>query len=391
MSIDVTIVGGGLVGCLTALRLSLQGQKCAIIDGRELLRGASVNNAGGLYFQTQPQATTFDVVQTRKLAELAVLIAASRDAWNRLQHLLHGSCGLVWSGGMIVADDDAGMARLQSKQMQEADWGIPTEILSSDDVRRLLPHITPEIRGAVFSKYEGFCETSVLAAAVRQALDRAGVEVCVGKAVVSVTMVGKIFRLKLADEMIFESPVLVGCLGAFMDDLLIMLGLSSGMIHLPLQIHDMEAPKGVVPLFTRYEGGRLSLKQHSSGRVIVGGGWPAKPHQDDSMAVLMSLESRCRNIELAGRIIPVLAQSRCTAWRGGWAAWTLDGLPTIGGYASLPNFYTAFGGNGFTLAPLYAEILVSLVQREQPLINLTAFSPERFSVGSIREGLPPDG
>ncbi|HSN98498.1 MAG TPA: FAD-binding oxidoreductase, partial [Candidatus Nanopelagicales bacterium] len=290
----------------------------------------------------------------------------------------------------IVTDDDAGMASLQKKHAQETAWGIKTEILDREDVLRLLPHLTPEIRGATFSRYEGFCETAVLAAAVRQALGRAGVEIRADAALVEATA-GEIFRLKLADRTVIESPVLVGCLGAFMDDLLAMLGLPSGLMRLPLQIHAMDAPRGVVPVFTRYAGGRLSLKQYPLGRVIVGGGWPAERHPDDPMAVLMSTESRRGNTELAGRIIPALARLRCTEWRGGWAAWTRDGLPAIGGYASLPYFYTAFGSNGFTLAPLYAELLVSLVQGERPLIGLDAFSPDRFRVDSVEKELPPDG
>lgn len=390
MAVDVAVLGGGLVGCLTALRLASQGWRCTLVDSRRPFEGASVTNAGGLYFQLQPDATTFDAVQTRKLADLARLVAAARGAWDRLQHLLQGPCGLFWSGGLIVADDEEGMACLQAKRAQEAAWGIPTELLGAGDVRRLIPKITPEIRGATFSKEEGFCDTAVLAAAVRPALDRAGVQVRAGAAVVGVTA-GEVFRLKLAGGATLEAPVLVGCLGAFTDDLLGMLGLASGLVRLPLQIHEMDAPAGVLPIFTRYVGGRLSLKQFPSGRILVGGGWPAKPQPDDAMAVVLSRESRRRNLALARRVVPALAGAAYTGWRGGWAAWTRDGLPVIGGHASVPGFYGAAGGNGFTLAPLYAEILASLAQGQRPSIELAAFSPERFCAEPTAGALPPDG
>lgn len=394
---DVLIAGGGLVGCLAALRLAEHGARCTVIDARAPLTGASLNNAGGLYFQLQPQATTFDAVQTRKLSRLAALIGAAHGAWERLGPALDETGLRYRGGGVILADDEAGEAALRQKHLQENAWGLRTEWLDAAAVRALSPAYAPQVRCGTFSADEGYCDTRALSRSVLAALhshDR--IRVRAGAAIVDAEHVGAAqdggrFRLALADGERLSAGRLLLCLGAFGGEILRMLGLDPAVMPLPLQIHALQAPAGTVPIFTRYASQRLSLKQYRSGEVIVGGGWPADPDPDDAMAVRFSAQSEGRNLDLAARLVPALRGLSCVTRRGGWAAWTPDGLPNLGGYAAMPGVYTAFGGNGYTLAPLYAEVLCALALGRTPALPLDAFAPDRHAGAGDGAQLPPDG
>ena len=397
MADDVLIAGGGLVGCLAALRLADHGVRCTVIDARAPLTGASLNNAGGLYFQLQPQATTFDAVQTRKLSRLASLIGAAHGAWERLGLSLDDADLRYRGGGVILADDEAGEAALRQKHLQENAWGLRTEWLDAAAVRALSPAYAPQVRCGTFAADEGYCDTRTLSRSVLAALRshdrirvRAGAAI-VGAKHVSATQDDGSFQLSLADGERLSGGRLLLCLGAFGGDTLRMLGLDPSVTPLPLQIHTLQAPVDTVPIFTRYASQRLSLKQYRSGEVIVGGGWPADPDPDDAMAVRFSAHSERSNLDLAARLVPALRGLPSVARRGGWAAWTPDGLPNIGGYAAMPGAYTAFGGNGYTLAPLYAELLYALALGRTPALPLDAFAPDRHARADDSAQLPPDG
>lgn len=392
MSDDVLIAGGGLVGCLTALHLARSGVRCTVIDARAPLTGASLNNAGGLYFQLQPQATTFDALQTRQLSRLVSLIGAAHGAWQRLAISVNDTAFRYRSGGMILADDEAGEAILRQKHRQENAWGLRTEWLDADAVRALSPACAPQVRCGTFAADEGYCDTRALAHSVLTALrsqDR--VRIRAGVSIVGAARDGEGIRLQLAGGERLRGGRLLLCLGAFTGDLLRMLGLHRAVQALPLQIHALLAPPGTVPIFTRYASQRLSLKQYASGEVIVGGGWPAEPDPDDRMGVRFSAQSERGNLDVASRIFPALRGLAPVARRGGWAAWTPDGLPNIGGHAAMPGVYTACGGNGYTLAPLYAELLAALALGHTPALSLDAFSPDRHARNDACAQLPPDG
>lgn len=391
MSDECLILGAGLVGSLSALRLDDAGLRCTLVDTGGVLRGASLNNAGGLYFQAQPQTSGFDALQLSRLQRLASLVAVAAEAWRRLEARMPLDGALVRSGGAIVADDDAGVAALRHKWAQENAWGLRSEWLDAAQLRALAPTCAPDVRAATYCAEEGHCDPIALAERVQDALARTDVRQVFGRSIVDAARDGAGYRVALDDGTQLRASRLLVCLGPFGDRVLRKLGLASGLQALPLQIHLLQAPPGSVPLFLRYVGQRLSLKQFRNGDIVVGGGWPADPHPQRPMDVRFRDDSTRENLALARRIIPCLAQATLRERRGGWAAWTDDGLPNIGGFSDAPGVFAAYGGNGYTLAPIYAESLADLVLERAPALDLSAFSPDRHRDLEQGASLPPDG
>ena len=387
---DVIILGGGLTGCLTALNLREAGRSCILIEPRVPISGASLHNAGGLYFQLQPDATTLGPLQQKQVGKLAPLVRSARTSWDRLNARLEGDIGTHWTGGVIVALNESQMLAIQGKQTFEAGLGITTSILNTSSLRELLPSVNAAALGACYSSTEGFCDPMQLAARVRKHLLQSGVQIITHR-YKQVTF-DTCYRITLDDGTEIETPLLISCLGAFTGGLLKSLGLPEAVEALPLQILEVSRPVDVsIPLFTRYAGSKLSLKQLPSGNILVGGGWSANPDPTDPLKVSFFPESAMKNLELARNVIPGLSGAKMESWRGDWAAWSRDGLPLIGGYQKFPGLYLAAGGNGYTLAPLYAELMADLACDRLPKIELDAFCPDRFTRASEEQQLPPDG
>jgi len=387
---DVIILGGGLCGALTALNVSRCGRSCTLIEPRTPISGASINNAGGLYFQLQPDATTLGPLKRTLAGTLAPLLRSARAAWDRLEDSLQGDIGTHWTGGLIVALNEQQMSAMIEKQRFESELGMATEVVDAARLRTLLPGVSNSALGACYSASEGFCETEVLASRVRNALSRSRVQI-IAREFTHVTF-DSCFQVTLGNECRIEAPILVSCLGAFTDRLLASLHLPEVIEALPLQILQVRGvKKASVPVFCRCAGSKLSLKQLSSGQMIVGGGWEAEADSSDPLAVAFSARSAENNLAVAKLLIPSLSSATVEGWRGGWAAWTRDGLPLLGGFPTIPGFYLAAGGNGFTLAPLFSEILADLCQGQVSPVELKAFNPDRFRLNQNSLQLPPDG
>ena len=95
-----------------------------------------------------------------------------------------------------------------------------------------------------------------------------------------------------------------------------------------------------------------------------------------SLATLASLRT------LAAKLIPAFADESTTPTLEAWAGLrpaTPDGLPLLGQLA--PNLFIATGHfrNGILLAPATAVILADLLESKSPTLNLTPFTPTRFT------------
>jgi sarcosine oxidase subunit beta len=117
------------------------------------------------------------------------------------------------------------------------------------------------------------------------------------------------------------------------------------------------APPARLPTITA-EGVVLSLKQLESGRLLVGGGWPAAVDRDP-LACHLTDESRDGNWALAARIYPAAAGRRITESWCGIESGSLDGVPLIGPLERPRGLWVSvgFSGHGFQLSPAIGRAL----------------------------------
>ncbi|MBK7883274.1 MAG: FAD-binding oxidoreductase [Chitinophagaceae bacterium] len=167
---EVTIIGGGIVGCCTALELRKRNFIVTIVEKGYLNGGASCNNAGGLYFQLQNQAGNFNESQQRELKKSLGLILNSRKSWVELNEYLNNKDGFNLNGGFIVAFNDEQAASLKKKHKLEMEWGINTELVTREEILKLMPYVSPHITGGSYHSGEGFADPEIIGKKLKEKL-----------------------------------------------------------------------------------------------------------------------------------------------------------------------------------------------------------------------------
>lgn len=144
---DVAVLGGGVVGTATAMRLSLTTARvCLLEQADDLAEGASKGNSGiaECGYDTAPGS-----LETR-------LIRASSPRWEDLTRRLDVPFKRLGSLSVAVSDEEA--ARLPHLYEVARANGVTAEILSAGDARRLEPMISPVCRGALYLPEEGIID-----------------------------------------------------------------------------------------------------------------------------------------------------------------------------------------------------------------------------------------
>ncbi len=391
MIFDVIVLGGGALGCLTALKLQKRGLKCALVDVSSLMSGASLNNAGGIYLQTQHQAGNVSHEQRTLIQDLIPLLQHTREAWLEINHYL-GEAVYQQTGGVIVASDSEQVAALQKKVDFETTWGIPTRLLSPKEIQNQFSDAEIPVKAACYHEQEGFAETRRFTNLLYLQLQASQVAIFENAFDPKTTKLSKKasgFELK-TNKATLVAPQIVGCLGAFSSWLTDSLQLQLTIQQLPIQMMISPPLPKCISSFVRYVGARLSVKQIADGRVLVGGGWPAIADPSNPSGAKICPLNIQKNWELATQFFPILKKYEPEQTRCGVAAWTDDGIPLLGELTE--NVFVACGGNGFSLTPLYASILEKLVLQDSLPFSIQAFSPRRFldQQENFAVSLPPD-
>src|SRR5713226_121846 len=145
--VDVTVIGGGVVGTAIAFRLSQTTAKvCLVEQADDLAEGASKGNSGiaECGYDTAPGS-----LETR-------LIRASNPRWEELSRRLDVPFKRMGSLCTAITDEQAG--RLPHLMEVAQANGVTAELVSADEARRLEPLISEECRGALFLPEEGIID-----------------------------------------------------------------------------------------------------------------------------------------------------------------------------------------------------------------------------------------
>ena len=122
---DAAIIGGGLVGLLTAWYLSREGASVILLEANDFGAAASGANAGSLHLQIQyPEFVKYGEGWARAYAPTLRIIKESIDMWQKLSDEVGEDLDVKIGGGIIVARDEAQMRLIEAKAKIEATVGL---------------------------------------------------------------------------------------------------------------------------------------------------------------------------------------------------------------------------------------------------------------------------
>lgn len=364
---DVCIIGGGLVGMLCALEVADKGLSVYLVDKNFASSG---DHAASVLFSYKSSPGT------------ANLTEASRKIWREISERFGNPIGLHENGVSFVALSQK-QAESMGKDAAKADPEAFGFSADPEQIKKLLgvQNIKEEVRAVILEKNGGHIFAGLLHETLRQELIRKGVRVWGSDQVAELVMEdGTIKGIKTAyDQLAAENTVL--CAGAWTGKLLAQIGLKLPLR--PARSHRMElsvtGKMPPMPLLNRLAKGDIIIRPMRSGRVLVTytglmdqnqATW--SKHVDHGTAQLV--------LKTAGNILPALAHAKPVNTQTNTLAVTPNGSPYIGRVAAVDGLFIATGMNADTFAygPAVAKSLAALLNKEQPEIDLEAFSPDRY-------------
>lgn len=363
---DVAIVGGGLHGLSAALHLARRARRVVVIERRWTGRHASGATAAG--------------VRTlgRDEAEIPISLEAM-EMWHHIDSIVGDGCGFHAHGQMRIAERAEHMPDLLQREARMRALGYGhEEIIGANELRRLVPALSPHCVGALIARTDGAADPHRTLLAFRRACEAAGVVIVEGCGVAAVERKGADWLLSCG-ERAFLAPVVVNAAGAWAAKLAaqfgdeIALGVRASMMIVTERLAPLLAP--VVSVVGR----ALSFKQSDQGTLVIGGGLQGAADLESESSTVNYTEL-AKGARAASDLFPAVQSARIARCWTGIEAQTRDHIPVIGASPNASGLFHAFGfsGHGFQLVPVVGAILADLVVDGTTTREIAAFAPQRL-------------
>jgi sarcosine oxidase subunit beta len=375
---DAIIIGAGVQGASLAFHLAQRGVKALVLEKNFVGSGATGRSSGMVRMH-------YDVRQDSELAW------ASFEYFKNWAEIVGGDSGFTRTGFVqLVAREHEDTLRLNTAMNQEI--GIPTFLISADDVARLAPYfVTDDFDIAAYEPESGYADPSATTASLMNAAKDKGARILQDCAVRGILVEsGKVKGVNTSQGDFF-APVIVNAAGPWADKVNTLVGLD---YPLTTWRHDT-AFVGVTkemghhfPAVIDFPN-EMYFRPETGGLMLVGleDGNPLgdSPEGDTDHAIKGFIE---RAIERICQRIPSMESSYLHTAHGGYDGITPDQHPLIG-QAGREGFYLQCGmsGTGFKIAPAIGLCMSELIlDGESKSVDVSIYRPQRFEDGDEIQG-----
>ncbi|WP_406493514.1 glycine oxidase ThiO [Streptomyces sp. NBC_00846] len=383
---DVLVIGGGIIGLVTAWRAAQRGLRIAVADPEP--GGGAAQVAAGML-----AAVTELHYGEQMLLALNVASAARYPAFAAELEAASGrETGFRACGTLAVALDSDDRAHLRELHALQQRSGLESEWLTGRECRRLEPMLAPGVRGGLRVDGDHQIDPRRLAAALLTACERAGV----------VFHRDRVERLTVVRDRA-TGAVLAGGTELGADQVVLAAGSLSGRLPgLPAevvppirpvkgQVLRLTVPAAYAPFLTRtvramVRGSHVYLVPRENGELVVGAtseemGW-------DTTVTAGGVYELLRD---AHELVPGITELPLTETRAGLRPATPDNAPLLGPTA-LPGLHLAAGHhrNGVLLTPVTGDVMAALLADGELPEPARPFTPHRFppAAAPVRQEQP---
>ncbi|MFH8486217.1 glycine oxidase ThiO [Streptomyces longisporoflavus] len=378
---DVLVVGGGIIGLVTAWRAAQRGLSTAVVDP-EPGGGAAQVAAGMLAAVTElhygeQTLLGLNLASARRYPEFAAELAEASG-----RDLGYRACGTL--AVALDSDDRAHLRELHALQERS---GLTSEWLSGRECRRLEPMLAPGVRGGLRVDGDHQVDPRRLAAALLVACERAGVIFHrVWAERLSVTG-DRATGVVLADGTALAAGQTVLAGGSLSGRLS---GVPEGVLPsvrpVKGQVLRLAVPQQYAPFLSRtvravVRGSSVYLVPRENGELVVGAtteelGW-------DTTVTAGGVYELLRD---AHELVPGITELPLTETRAGLRPGSPDNAPLLGPSA-LPGLQLATGHyrNGVLLTPVTGDVLAHALTTGELPDEARGFTPLRFADASLTQ------
>ncbi|MGW4051829.1 glycine oxidase ThiO [Streptomyces sp. NPDC004779] len=382
---DVLVVGGGVIGLVTAWRAALRGLSVAVVDPEP--GGGAARVAAGML-----AAVTELHYGEETLLGLNLASAARYPAFvAELEEATGLDVGYRACGTLAVALDTDDRAHLRELHALQTRCGLASEWLSGRECRRLEPMLAPGVRGGLRVDGDHQVDPRRLAAALLRACERAGVVFHRALAERLVVVRERARGVVLADGTELAAGLTVLAAGSLSGRLA---GVPEAVLP-PVrpvkgQVLRLRIPTPYAPFLSRtvravVRGSHVYLVPRENGELVVGAtseelGW-------DTTVTAGGVYELLRD---AHELVPGLTELPLTETVAGLRPGSPDNAPMLGPSA-LPGLHLATGHyrNGILLTPVTGDVMAEALATGALPDEARPFSPRRFPLAlPVRQEQP---
>ena len=375
---DIIIIGAGIHGTSLAFHLAQRGVKPVVLERRFLAAGATGRSSGlvRMHYDLEPESR---------------LAWASYQYFRNWKETVGGDCGFTRTGFLQLVRTEY-EDHLKANVAMHQRIGIPSLLVSSEDVRRLAPAFrTEDFNLAAYEPESGYADPNSSTAAFMQAAREHGAELIQDCQVTGILKSNSKVNGVETSKRGISSPIVIDAAGPWAADVGRMAGLD-----LPIDTwrHDtmfVRRPAEIGPshpsviddinaMYFRPETGGLTLVGLEDGNLIG-----ESPEGDTDHAKPGFVERAVDRICLR---IPSMERASLHSAYGGYDGITPDQRAILG-QAGPEGFYLVcgFSGTGFKIGPAVGACMSELIlEGKATTVDISPFSLDRFTEGKLLKG-----
>lgn len=377
---DTVVIGGGIMGCATAMELARMGQRVAVVE-----KGALASGSTGKSSAIVRQHYSNEV--TARMARYGL------EVFSDFEERIGGPSGFVRCGFLVlVPSEDA--EGLQANVALQQSVGIDTRIVAAEEIRTLLPGVAAtDLVAAAWEPGAGYADPHQTTLSVADAAKRAGARFLLNTQVTGIRFDGG--RVTEVDTTAGPLPAgaVVNCAGPWGARVAALAGLEVPVDACRAQVSVFrrpEARRGPHPVVLDFAHASY-FRPETGGLMLVGLIDPSEAEDVVDPDGYPEHTDAGFDLEVGGRWIARCPEMDAASPRRGYAglyAVTPDWHPVIDQVPQGSGHFlcTGFSGHGFKLGPAVGRMTAQMVVGETP-----AFDPSLFRLSRWAEGTPVRG
>ncbi len=366
---QIVIIGGGVMGASTTYHLAQRGCTDVVLLEKQPFfgLGATGKCAGGIRYQ-------FSTAINIQLSQLSLPML------DRFEAEMGQAIDIQRCGYLFLLTNEADIAAFQHNVALQHSLGVPTQWLTGDEARRLVPQlVADDVLAATFHDQDGLADPHGVVAGYINNARRLGATCLTNQEVVGIETAGGKVKAVVTRNGRLPCQIIVNAAGPWSAQISQMAGIPLPVQPIRRQMLTTTPLPAISPDFPFVIDFAQSLYFHREGQGLLTG--MSNPQQPPGFDESVDEAWELVHMEAAMQRLPLLAQaSRAAHWAGLYEV-TPDAHPIISTVPQLEGYVvvTGFSGHGFMHGPIAGLLTAEIILDGQATtLDIEVLSYGRF-------------